>query len=102
MENTIKEISVIVEDKKAKSEGNLSGRKKPKIRTKKINTETLKESMSDLSEQISEILQNIKSVGDFKLQQVQLAVEISAEGGVSLIGTAKAGVKGAVTLTFGV
>lgn len=95
-------ISVIVEEE-GKSEGHLSGGKKEsKVVAKKINAETLKESMSELSRQISEIMKDIKSVGDFKLQQVVLAVEISAEGGVSLIGTAKAGAKGAITLTFGV
>jgi len=98
----MKEISVIVEEEE-KSEGHLrSGKKESKVRAKNINAEKLKDSMSELAGQISEIMNDIKSVGDFKLQQVQLAVEISAEGGVSLIGTAKAGAKGAITLTFGV
>jgi len=34
------------------------------------------------------------------LKTVTVAVEVSAEGGVSFIGTAKASGKGAITLTF--
>lgn len=94
-------ISVIVEEE-TKSEGHLGGGKKEsKIGPKEIKADVLKENMSKLYGQVSEIMKDMKSVGDFKLQQVQLAVEISAEGGVSLIGTAKAGAKGAITLTFG-
>ena len=54
--------------------------------------------LTGLSGQIGEILQDVKQVGDFKLKTVQVQVGISAEGGFVLIG--KAGVKGAVTLTF--
>ncbi len=49
-------------------------------------------SLADLSGKISQILQDIKNVGDFKLKKVELGVEISAQGGVSLIGSVKAGV----------
>lgn len=60
----------------------------------------LRESLSRLSEQISEVLRDIKKVGDFRLKEVEVQVEISSEGGVNLVGTVKAGVKGAITLTF--
>ncbi len=65
---------------------------------KDISIEKLRTSLAGLSGQISEILQDIKRVGDFNLKTVQIEVAISAEGGFVLIG--KAGVKGAVTLTF--
>jgi hypothetical protein len=39
-------------------------------------------------------------VGDYELHEVKLQVEISAKGGVNLVGTAEAGGKGAITLTF--
>lgn len=65
---------------------------------KEISTEKLRASLAGLSGKISETLQDIKRVGDFNLKTVQVEVAISAEGGFVLIG--RAGVKGAVTLTF--
>ncbi len=46
------------------------------------------------------MFEDIKSVGDFKLSQVDVKLEINAEGGVALIGTAKAGATGAINLSF--
>ena len=65
---------------------------------REIPTEKLRASLSGLSGQISEILGDIKRVGRFDLKTVMIEVAISAEGGFVLVG--KAGVKGAVTLTF--
>lgn len=65
---------------------------------KDISIKKLRASLASLSEQISEILRDIKRLGDFSLKTVQIEVAISAEGGFVLVG--KAGVKGAVTLTF--
>jgi len=84
------------EDQQEETLGFFSGTHKLKY----VDTETIQESLTNLSGQISEVLQKIKSVGDFKLKEVQLSVEINAEGGVALIGSAKAGVKGAILLTF--
>ena len=67
-----------------------------------IDTDRLREALSGLTGQIAEVLQDIRAVGHFRLTQVQVAVEISAEGGVALIGSAKAGAKGAIHLTFSV
>lgn len=94
-------IPVIVEDTTSRP-GTLSGGTLSDAGKKNIDTEKLRNSLSELSGQISEILQDIKNVGDFKLREVNLSVEISAEGGVALIGTAKAGAKGAISLTFSV
>lgn len=69
-------------------------------RARKMDVGRLRESFAGLSAQISTILQDVKKVGDFQLKEVQLQVEISAEGGVNLVGSMKAGVKGAITLTF--
>jgi hypothetical protein len=67
-----------------------------------IDTEKIRGSLTHLSGQISALLQDIKRVGDFQLKEVQLQVVVTAEGGVALIGLAKAGVTGAITLTFSV
>ena len=60
--------------------------------------ETLKTSMSQLSSHLGQILSDVKKVGDFKLQEVTLTVEVSAEGKVILVG--KTGIKGGITLKF--
>jgi len=70
-----------------------------RARSKAIDVARLRESFAGLSAQVSTILQDVKKVGDFELKQVQLQVEISSEGGVHLVGTLKAGVRGAITLT---
>ncbi len=67
---------------------------------KNLDVERLRESMAGLAENASTIFKDIKQVGGFRLREVQLQVEITAEGGVALVGIAKAGVKGAVSLTF--
>jgi hypothetical protein len=65
-----------------------------------IDADTLRKSLTGLSSQLGTLFQDIKNVGGFKLSQVQVSLEISAEGGVALIGTAKAGARGAINLTF--
>lgn len=69
-------------------------------RVKEIDVDLLRQSLAHLSEQISTLFHDIKKVGQFRLKEVQLQVEVTAEGGVALIGVAKAGVTGAITLTF--
>lgn len=71
-----------------------------RARSKAMDVGKLRESFAGLSAQVSTILRDVKKIGDFELKQVQLQVEISSEGGVHLVGTLKAGVKGAITLTF--
>ncbi len=97
-------IPVIVEDAESKTEpGTLGGGiLSPESKIKNIDADKLRKSLSELSGQVSNVLQDIKDVGNFKLKEVQISVEISAEGGVALIGSAKAGAKGAITLTFSV
>jgi Trypsin-co-occurring domain 1 len=41
-----------------------------------------------------------KAGGDLSLSEIELGIEITAEGGVSLIGTAKAGASASISLTF--
>lgn len=65
-----------------------------------IPTERLKENLTKVCQTVAGALGEIKKVGEFRLTQVTLQVEISAEGGVQLLGTAKLGGKGAITLTF--
>jgi len=67
---------------------------------REIPTQQLKENLSKVCQGVAETLSEIKRVGDFKLKEVTIQVEVTAEGGIELIGTAKMGGKGAITLTF--
>jgi hypothetical protein len=98
----MKTIPVIVETDEDIQEGTLGvltpGSGGTRVRDLEVNR--LRESLSQLSESFTVIFQDLKQVGGFRLKEVQLQAEITAEGGFALIGTAKAGVKGAITLTF--
>ena len=61
----------------------------------------LKENLNQVAEAMLTVLDDIKQVGQFQLKEVTLQVEVSARGGVNLIGTASLGGKGAITLKFG-
>jgi hypothetical protein len=67
---------------------------------KRVPVDALRESVRELSASLAEVFADVRAVGDFTLQEVRLQVEVSASGGVQLVGTAKAGGKGALTLTF--
>jgi hypothetical protein len=66
----------------------------------KLPVATLNASLSKLASSIGEAFSGLRQVGEFHLSEVTLGVEINAEGGVNLIGTAKAGAKAAITLKF--
>jgi hypothetical protein len=70
------------------------------IISRAIPTDVLKQNLVGVSRSVVEILEGIRAVGQFKLKQVTLQVEVSADGGINLVGTAKLGGKGAITLTF--
>ena len=66
-----------------------------------IPVDKLRQNLNKVCAQLGSALQDVKQVGNFKLKEVSVQVEVSAEGGVELIGTATLGGKGAITLTFG-
>jgi hypothetical protein len=70
------------------------------IGLKQIPVDALKNNLTTVSSAMLDILGDIRQVGKFKLKEVTLEVEVNASGGVSLIGTANLGGKGAITLTF--
>jgi hypothetical protein len=65
-----------------------------------FDTAELAASLRGLTNQLGELFGDLRAVGEYELQEVQVGLEISAEGGFNLIGSAKAGGKGAITLTF--
>jgi hypothetical protein len=60
----------------------------------------LHQSLKDLTGALATVLADLKSVGGYELSEVQVGVELTAEGGVRLIGNLTAGAKGALQLTF--
>lgn len=56
--------------------------------------------MRRLSGELDELFSGLRAVGGFELQQIQLGLDTLVEGGVTPIGTANAGGKGAISLTF--
>jgi hypothetical protein len=76
----------------------LFSREEPLV--KQIPEDTLKENLRSLSQSVTAVFDDLQSVGGYTLDEIQLQVEISASGGVQLIGSAEAGGKGAITLTF--
>ena len=94
-------IPVIVEQTGEVRSGNFGAlQSSNRILTTPMDTGTIKNSLSTFSSEIGSILQDVQTNGDFQLSEVELKVELSAEGGVTLIGTAKAGITGAITLKF--
>ncbi len=65
-----------------------------------FDTAELAESLRALSTQLGDLFGGLRAVAGYELQEVQVSLEVSAEGGFNLIGSAKAGGKGAITLTF--
>lgn len=70
------------------------------IVVRNLPTQQLKKNLSTVCQGIDSILSDVQKVGNFRLKEVTVQVEVTAEGGVELVGTAKLGGKGAITLTF--
>lgn len=65
-----------------------------------IPIEKLQANLSNVCMGLTRALSDIKEVGNFRLKEVSIQVEVTASGGVNLIGTATLGGKGAITLKF--
>jgi hypothetical protein len=65
-----------------------------------LPTERLRENLNKVCQGVASMVNDVKQVGNFQLKQITIQVGVTAEGGVELIGTAKLGGKGAITLTF--
>lgn len=92
-------VSVPDEDDDEQVKGLFSS-KSSVVALRNIPTDRLKENLTNVCQSLGEALHDVKKVGNFRLKEVTIQVEVTAEGGVELIGTAKVGGKGAITLTF--
>lgn len=65
-----------------------------------IPVEALRANFRSATSLLAEALADIRQVGQFELQEVEVGVEVSSEGGVQFIGTAKVSGSGSIKLTF--
>jgi hypothetical protein len=70
------------------------------VALREISVDKLRENLQRVSWALLNVLADIKSVGEFELSEVEIGVEITAEGGVEFIGSSKVGGKGAIKLKF--
>jgi hypothetical protein len=64
-----------------------------------LNTELLRANLANFIETINEMLSKIPRVTEpFKLDEIELTVEINGEGNIQLIGGLKVGASGGITL----
>ncbi|WP_455754074.1 Pepco domain-containing protein [Streptomyces griseofuscus] len=67
-----------------------------------LTSERLRDSIESTVGTLREIFDHVaESAGSFPLKEVQLSFEISAKGGIRLIGTSEVEGKGGLTLIFG-
>jgi len=66
----------------------------------RVPIDALKANLRRLATTITETVNGIETVGRFRLKEVTVQVEVSAAGGVALIGTANVQGKGALSLKF--
>ena len=65
-----------------------------------IPVERLRASLKEATGALAEVFEDIWQVGNFQLNEVTIGLEVSAEGGVQFIGSAKVGGKGSISLKF--
>jgi hypothetical protein len=64
-----------------------------------VDVELLKNNLSGFFESINHLLSAIpKAAEPFKLDEIELSIEVSAEGSIQLVGGVKAGATGGITL----
>ena len=74
--------------------------KGPGLRVMEVSIDTLRANLAKATAGLARALEDIAEVGRFELQEVEIGVEVGAEGGIEFIGTATASGKATITLTF--
>jgi hypothetical protein len=65
-----------------------------------IPIDKLRNSLKSASSLLAEAFQDMRRVGEFNLSEISIELEVTAEGGVAFIGTAKVSGSGSITLKF--
>ncbi|WP_330280203.1 hypothetical protein OHO83_34135 [Streptomyces sp. NBC_00569] len=79
------------------------GRRSEDTLVRRIPTAVLRENLQRSVDTLQQVLADLRVPdGGMSLQQAQVSFEITATGGIAIVGTsAQVGAKGAITLTFG-
>ncbi|WP_171114305.1 MULTISPECIES: hypothetical protein [unclassified Streptomyces] len=86
----------------AGSKGFIGPRNSAELTTVAMRSEQLRENLERTVQSLREIFERIAdSEGNFPLKEVQVSFEVSAKGGIRLIGTSEVAGKGGITLVFG-
>jgi hypothetical protein len=65
----------------------------------KLNAELLRNNLSSFIQAVNEALAGLPVIAEpFKLEEIELVVEVNAEGSLQLVGGVKAGASGGITL----
>jgi hypothetical protein len=76
------------------------GNAEPKVRN--IPVHVLRENLAKTVDSLRDVFDDIaEGVGKLPLKSAQITFEVTATGGITLVGTAQVSGKGAITLTFG-
>lgn len=94
----MKELTFIVDNPRGDSRKGVFD--KIDTTTIKLPVDKLKKEFLDVQDGLSELFKDANSVGDFKLKKITLGIEMSVEGGINIVATAKAESKGTINLTF--
>ena len=90
-------ISVIVANDQYQSKGGNTS----SVISKTISGETLKENLNEFVANIGKTFDGLKSTAkSFELEEFELNIEVSANGGINLIGMVQGGAKSGITMKF--
>jgi len=65
-----------------------------------IPVATMRANLQSATALLAEVFSDVRQVGNYELSEVEVGVEITAEGGVQFIGTATVSGSGSITLKF--
>jgi hypothetical protein len=69
------------------------------FRPVRLNVKNLGDNLREFVESMNGLVSRLPQIGDpFRLDEIELAVEVNAEGNFQLVGGAKAGITGGLTL----
>jgi hypothetical protein len=81
--------------------GRLFQRSDANVVLRHIPVKTLRDNLQSTIEALRSLFNELADEpGDVQLREAQVGFEVSASGGIQLIGTAEVGAKGAITLVF--
>lgn len=73
----------------------------PHLVCRDLPIDTLQKNLTEFIEKLGASLKNIQSgISNYDLDEIEINIEVSATGGISLVGSIEAGATGGITLRF--